>query len=526
MSTIAKPPCDEAIIQSKASTTPCARKNELWILAATILGSSIAFIDGTVINVALPVLQKDLQVTVADVQWVVESYSLFLAALILVGGSLGDIYGRRRLFALGIFLFSTASIWCGLSPNVSQLILARAVQGIGGALLVPGSLAIISASFNEERRGRAIGTWSGFTAITAAIGPVLGGWLVQYGSWRWAFFINVPLAAIVLFLLFWRVPESSDEKGAAYLDWQGALLATVGLGFLVYGLIGAGQVGFSNLLVLGSLAIGIVVLFVFVWFESRTASPMLPLTLFRSRNFSGANMLTFLLYAALGGALFFVPFNLIQVQGYSASAAGAAMLPFIFIMFLLSRWSGGLVNRYGAKLPLVIGPTIAATGFALFAIPGIGNGTSSYWTTYFPAVVVLGTGMAISVAPLTTVVMSVIDTHHAGTASGVNNAVSRTASVLTIAALGIVMVSIFSRSLDNHLTTLKTAPDVRQLIDAQRVKLGGIELPPTLSHQMRIFLEQAIDDAFVTGFRVVMLTSAGLALASGISAWLIIENKK
>src|SRR5712672_1876004 len=269
-----KTPCDEISMPSGTAGAPCTAKAGPWILAATILASSMAFIDGTIVNVAAPRFQSAFHATVVDVQWMIESYGLFLSSLILVGGALGDWLGRRAVFLAGVVVFAVASVVCGLAPSIPLLVIARCVQGVGAALLVPGSLAIISASFNEERRGRAIGTWSGFTAITAAIGPVLGGWLVQYGSWRWVFFINVPLAAIVLFLLFWRVPESSNEKETADPDWQGALLATVGLGFLVYGLIKAGQVGFSNLLVLGSLAIGIVVLFVFVWFESRTASPM------------------------------------------------------------------------------------------------------------------------------------------------------------------------------------------------------------------------------------------------------------
>ncbi|MBV9229391.1 MAG: MFS transporter [Chloroflexi bacterium] len=520
---IAKPPCDEAIIQSGSSATPCTYKAEPWILAATILGSSIAFIDGTVVNVALPVLQRDLQATVADVQWIVEAYSLFLAALILVGGSLGDHFGRRRIFALGIFLFALASMFCGLAPNVPLLILARAVQGIGGALLVPGSLAIISASFDESRRGRAIGTWSGFTAITATIGPVLGGWLVQYASWRWVFFINVPIAVVVLILLFWHVPESRDEEGAARLDWWGALLATLGLGTLVYGLIQAGLLGLGNPTVLGCLTVGVLVLLAFVLLEARIKEPMLPLTLFRSRTFSGANLLTLFLYAAMGGALFFFPFNLVQVQRYTTTASGASMLPMILIMFLLSRWSGGLVTRYGAKLPLVIGPIIVAIGYLLFAVPGVGG---SYWTTYFPAVIVLGLGMAVSVAPLTTAVMSAVEPHRAGIASGVNNAVSRAAGLLAIAVLGIVMVGIFSSSLDSRLEALQTTPQVRQQIDAQRVKLGGIQVPSDVSHNVSLSLQKAIDEAFVDGFRVVMFTASGLALASALSAFLLIEGKK
>src|SRR6266550_3837680 len=298
MSIVAKPPCDEGVIQAGRSSAPCTRKSEPWILAATILGSSIAFIDGTVVNVALPVLQRDLQATVADVQWIVEAYSLFLAALILVGGSLGDHYGRRRIFAMGVVIFAVASVWCGLSPNTTSLILARAVQGIGGALLVPGSLAIISASFSDEQRGRAIGTWSGFTAITSVAGPVLGGVLVQFASWRWVFFINVPLALVVLGVLFWRVPESRDADASRRLDWWGTLLVTVGLGALVYGLIEAGSIGFGNTLVLSALAVGIAALLAFLLVEARTPAPMVPLTLFRSRTFSGENLLTLLLYGA------------------------------------------------------------------------------------------------------------------------------------------------------------------------------------------------------------------------------------
>jgi EmrB/QacA subfamily drug resistance transporter len=523
MSTVAKPPCDEAIIKAGSSGAPCTRRAEPWILAATILGSSIAFIDGTVVNVALPVLQRDLQATVADVQWIVEIYSLFLAALILVGGSLGDHFGRRRIFALGISLFALASMCCGLAPNVALLILARAVQGLGGAMLIPGSLAIISASFEEARRGRAIGTWSGFTAITAAIGPVLGGWLVQYASWRWVFFINLPLAIIVLILLFWRVPESRDEEGARRLDWWGALLATVGLGVLVYGLIQAGQAGLGDPLVLSCLAVGVLVLLAFVLVEARTKEPMLPLGLFRSRTFSGANLLTLFLYAAMGGALFFFPFNLVQVQGYTTTASGASMLPLILIMFLLSRWSGGLVTRYGAKLPLVVGPIIVAIGYVLFTLPGVGG---SYWVTYFPAVVVLGLGMAVSVAPLTTAVMGAVEPHRAGIASGVNNAVSRMAGLLAIAVLGIVMVGVFSSSLDSRLAALPVTPHVRQTIDAQRVKLGDIQVPPDVSHNVSLSLQRSIDDAFVDGFRVVMLSAAGLALASALSAFVLIEGKK
>jgi EmrB/QacA subfamily drug resistance transporter len=482
----------------------------------------MAFIDGTVVNVALPALQKSLNATVLDVQWVVESYALFLAALLLAGGSLGDRFGRRRIFCAGVALFALASMGCGTAQNISQLIVARAAQGVAGALLVPGSLAIISASFDEEKRGRAIGTWSGFSAITAGIGPVLGGWLIEQVSWRAVFFINAPLALIVLLIAFLHLPESRDDDANTAPDWRGVALATLGLGMLVYGLIESSNLGFASLLVLSSLFGGALSLALLLLVEARFSSPMLPLALFRARNFGGANLLTLFLYTALGGGMFFFPLNLIQVQGYSATGAGAAWLPFILIMFLLSRWSGGLVNRFGAKAPLVAGPGIAALGYGLFVIPGVGG---SYWTSFFPPMVVLGLGMAVSVAPLTTTVMNAVPEKRAGVASGINNAVSRIAALLGIAVLGIVVVSSFNSELDRRLARMKLAPEAQLWIDAQRVRLAGAELASNIDAPTRVVLKQAINESFVFGFRAVMLTAAGLALISASFAYTIIENK-
>ncbi len=497
-------------------------KSHPWILAATILGSSMAFIDGTVVNVALAALQKDLNATVLDVQWVVESYALFLAALLLVGGTLGDFYGRRRIFLIGVSIFAGASMWCGVAPNVTQLIIARAVQGIGGALLVPGSLAIISASFDEDRRGQAIGTWSGFTAITAAFGPVLGGWLIENVSWRAIFFLNVPIAIAVVLISFRHVPETRDTHRHGRLDWLGAASATAGLGSLVFGLTESSRLGFENWIVISTLILGAVLLIVFVLVESRTSNPLLPLSLFRSTNFTGANILTLFLYTALSGALFFLPLNLIQVQGYSATAAGAATLPFVLIIFALSRWSGGLLKRYGAKLPLVVGPLLVTAGFALFVRLSLGG---SYWTTFFPAVVMLGLGMAISVAPLTTTVMGSVPQDRAGVASGINNAVSRTAGLLSIAVLGIVMVQTFNSSLDRQLDALSIPAEARQAIDQQRIRLAGAMIPDSVEAETRMKLKQAISDSFLDGFRRVMMIAAGLAILSSLVSWLMIDGK-
>jgi EmrB/QacA subfamily drug resistance transporter len=510
-----KQPCDEALMKAGLPRAPCAEKSRPWVLAATILGSSMAFIDSTVVNVALPALQSNLHATVVDVQWVIELYGLFLSALILVGGALGDSLGRRAMFLWGAFGFAVASAGCGFSSSIRSLLVWRSIQGIAAAFLVPGSLAIISASFDEKSRGRAIGTWAGFTTITTALGPVLGGWLIDHASWHWVFFINIPLAALVLVISLWRVPESLSSNPGS-IDWLGASIVTLGLAALVYGFLESAIFGWTAPRVIGSLIVGFGSLAVFGLVEKSVRSPMVPLKLFRSASFSGANLLTLFLYAAVGIFFFVVPLNLIQIQKYSATATGAAALPMILLMSLLARWSGGLITRYGPKVPLISGPLIAAAGFLLFAVPNVG---ARYWSTFFPAFLVLGLGMAISVAPLTTVVMSSVEQQRVGTASGINNAVARVAGVLAVAILGAIMTATFSHSLRRSLSALKLNADILHQLESNVARLGSLEVPPNTDPQTATTIRSAIFQAFVFGFRLIMVLCACLAVASSFIAW-------
>jgi EmrB/QacA subfamily drug resistance transporter len=480
----------------------------------------MAFIDSTVVNVALPALQANLHTSVIGMQWVVESYGLFLGALILAGGSLGDQFGRRLIFLTGVGIFAAASIACGFAPNIQQLVIARSIQGAGAALLVPGSLSIIGACFDEETRGQAIGTWSGFTVITTALGPVLGGWLIEHASWRWVFSLNAPIAIAVIAISLWHVPESKNSTSGS-VDWAGALTATLGLGGVAYGFIESAGQGWNRPAIWGSITVGCLCLLIFFLIESRVSSPMVPLELFRSRNFSGANLLTLFLYAALGIFFFLVPMDLIQVQHYSATAAGAASLPLLLLMFLVSRWSGGLVARYGPRGPLVVGPIITAAGFLFFAAPSVGG---SYWRMFFPAFVVLGFGLVISVAPLTTVVMDSVDQNRSGAASGINNAVARVASLLAIAVLGVVMVRAFSSNLNPNLQDLPIPPAVMHDLQSNEIQLAALAVPAGINAEIAAAIRISIERAFVFTFRLAMVICAALSIASAFFGWRMIAS--
>jgi EmrB/QacA subfamily drug resistance transporter len=495
----------------------CAASAKPWVLLATILASSIAYIDESIVNVALPAIETDLATSAIVVQWLINAYTLSLSSLLLIGGAAGDQFGRRRLFIIGIGIFAAASLWCGISPNVTQLISARVVQGVGAALLIPSSLAIIGATFAENERGKAIGTWAGFSALAAAAGPLLGGWIVDHFSWRWIFFVNPLLTMPTVWIALRHVPESRDPEAKPGLDWQGGLLVLIGLGSITYGLIALPTLQLGDPILLASFTVGLSLLGAFLWVEGRSRAPMLPLTMFRSRAFCVINILTLLLYGALGGAFFFLPFALIQVRGYPATFAGAAFLPFTIIMAGLSRWAGGLLDRFGARLPLVIGPAISALGLELMASMVAGG---PYWEFLVP-IVILGFGMVISVAPLTTTVMNSVSANQTGIASGINNAVASVANLFAVAILGAVALGILNHALDRHLQNATLSTGVQQAIHAAH---GSFVIEPALSNVQgadRLVGEKIINGSLAESIRSVLLITAVLAVSAAAAGTLL-----
>lgn len=498
-----------------------------WVLLATITASSMAFIDSTALNVALDSLQRDLKATGAELIWISNAYTLLLAALILLGGSLGDRFGRNRIFRHGILLFSAASFMCGVAPTVGVLIAARAVQGIGGALMVPGSLAIIAASFPAAERGRAIGTWSAFGTITTIFGPALGGVLAGAGLWRGVFFLNLPLALISLYALT-RVPETKNEQAPRQLDYLGTVLITLGLAGLSYGAVAFGQVneaGSTEVLPLIAIVVGVLALIGFMVVESRSDHPLVPLGLFRQRTFSGTNLLTLFLYGALAGVTFFVPLNLIQVQKYPASLAGLTFLPLSLAIAVLSPIMGGMVTRFGPRRLLTLGPLLVGVSFALMALPGVTNGPSDYWTTFFPAVIMLGIGLGVTIAPLTTAVMGSVPSHESGVASGVNNAVTRTAQSLAVAILGAVALFSFTGALTGRTAQLGLPPAAQQELRQNAGKLGSVPVPAGIEATQATGITEAVRLAFVDMFRLVAGIGVVLCVLSAVAAFILVEDK-
>jgi EmrB/QacA subfamily drug resistance transporter len=501
---VTRPPGDAGVIRATpAFPVALSQRRKRLTLAATILGSSMAFIDGSVVNIALPAIQQALHADAASTQWIVNAYLLLLGALVLVGGAAADLYGRRRIFLTGIAVFTAASVACGLAPNVEVLILSRAVQGLGAALLTPASLAMLGATFDQHERSRAIGIWAGAGALTAAAGPVLGGWLVDHASWRAIFLLNVPLALAAAGLATLFACESHDPK-AKRLDRKGAAVVALGLAAITWGLGAIPASGFHDKTVLGALGLGAVLLVSFLIIEARSREhAMMPLSLYRSRNFSGANALTLLLYFALGGTLYFLPFGLIRLGSYSATQAGAALLPFALIMGFGASLAGALADRFGPRLSLTAGPIVATCGLTLLAFADF---KGSYWSSVFPAICVLAAGMTMTVPPLTSTVMASVGDAHAGIASGINNAVARVAGLLAVAALNAVLFTSFS----HHLAGITPA----QANEALNAVLAG---QPDVAAGAAAAFDRAL--------RFVLLVAASCAALGGVVGWLTIRRK-
>ena len=440
-----------------------------WVVAATVLGSGMASLDATVVGIALPAIGRDFHVGVSSLQWVVDAYTLTLAGLLLLGGTLGDSYGRRKMFSVGIVWFAVASLLCGLAPTAGVLIAARALQGVGGALLTPGSLSILQASFAQEDRSAAIGAWSGFGGVATAIGPFLGGWLISAVSWRLVFFINLPIAVAVVAINTRHVPETKAPGPVPRLDVRGAACISGALAGITYGLIAASTYGWSSTQVLVPLILGAVLLGLFIMVEAREPQPMLPLGVFKSRQFTAANAVTFIVYAALGGLLFLVPVVLQVAHGYSPLEAGAALLPVTFIMLLLSSRSGALAARIGPRLQMSVGPLVLAVSFLLFIRIG---GSGDYLTAVLPAVLVFGLGVAIMVAPLTATALAAAPADHAGIASAVNNDVARVGGLIAVA----VLPALAGISGDSYLHPAVLGADFKTaaLISAAVCAAGGV----------------------------------------------------
>jgi EmrB/QacA subfamily drug resistance transporter len=492
------------------------------VLAAAVLGSSMAFIDQSALNVALPALQADLQASGAQLIWVVNSYNLLLASLMLAGGSLGDRLGRRRTFMVGIGLFGLASLGCGLSSSASFLVGARALEGVGGALMVPGSLSLITTFYPRDRRGGAIGTWAAATTITTVAGPLLGGLLAQAGLWRGVFFINLPLAAAAL-LLLWRVPERGGGEGGR-VDWAGAALVTLSLAGLAYGLIAAPAAGFYAPRAYGPLAGGAAALAGFVLLQRRISQPLVRLDLFASRTFLGTNLLTLFLYGALAAYALFLPLVLVQAQGYRESQAGLALLPFALVLAGMSRPVGRMADRAGVRPFLIAGPSIVAAGLLGQTFIGLTAGPGQYWTTYFPAVLAVGVGMGATVAPLSTAVMSALAGEYAGTASGVNNATSRVAGVLAVAVLGAVALFAFEQAVAQRTAAIELPAAARAALKKQAANLGQASVPAAVPGGQKAAVALALRRSFVDTYRLIIALCAALAAAAAVTAAALVEK--
>lgn len=498
-------------------------------MAAAVLASSMAFIDATALNVVLPALQQSLGADGTELFWVLNAYLLMLAALTLVGGMLGDRLGRKRVYMWGIVIFMAGSAACGFAGSVTMLILCRVIQGAGGALMIPGSLSLISALVEEKERGKAIGTWSAFTTTVTLGGPILGGALADAGLWRGIFFINIPLGVASLLILSRKVPESKAEGVGRSLDVRGATAVALGLALLTYGCLRIPAAGWGHWSVWGTLAAGVILLILFIQIERRGADPMMPLSLFANPVFAGVNLLTFFLYAGLGAAMLFVSLDMVQVQGYSQLEAGLAFLPFTLLMIALSRESGKLADRHGPKVFLIAGPAATGVGMLLLSFVGRIHGFSGYWFSFFPGILLFGLGLSVTVSPLTATVMGCVGRELSGVASGINNALSRVAGVFANAVLGALAVVLFTGVVEQRVKGMALDERDRKAVVVEAAKLGDAKVPEDLkkhSWDLSLEVDGAYKDGFVAVYAVVLRVTASLAFAGSLMGILFLKKER
>lgn len=491
------------------------------ILFATILASGMAFLDSTVVSIAIPKIQSSLHADISAVLWIINSYTLMLASLILISGSLCDRFGTKRIFLIGMGLFTLSSVLCGLSSTIFQLTFFRAIQGIGAAMMVPGSLSIISTSFDSKEQGKVIGLWSGISGGIAALGPLLGGYLVQIFSWSSIFYINIPLGILALLITFKYVPSTKFNQGNK-LDFTGTILIFFGLFGVSYGLISGPIQGWNNPLVVTSLIVGVVTFLLFIFSSFKIKNSLMPLEIFKSPLVVGANLATLTLYFALSGVIFFMILNFQQIQHYSPIIAGLGLLPTILIITFLSGPMGALADKIGPRFPMIFGPAIVAGGMTLLAITGR---NANYFVDFFPGLILFGLGMAFVIAPLTKSALAV-DLKYSGSASGVNNAVARVAGLLAVAVLGAIVLSLFTNNLTNKIYSSNLENDQKEIILSQKNDLGDISIPASFDRESRINSQIIIEDSFIYGFRVAMGICAFLAFLAAVFSFILIKNPK
>ena len=500
------------------------KRKGYWVLLATILAASMAFVGSTALNVSLPAIQRDLAARGADLLWISNSYTIVQASLIVVGGSLSDYYGRNRICLLGILIFGAASMICGLTVSTEALIAGRFAQGVGSAMIIPSSLAIVSANFDYSRQGWAIGIWSAFTLLASGVGPIVGGILTEMGLWRSVFFIHIPFGIAAALVLLFHVPESHDTESPQKVSIIGGVLVTLGLVGITFGFTEGPQYSFNNPLIWLSIAAGVGALAVFIWNAQRREYSLIPLELFKSRTLSGANLVTALLYGALGPATLYLPLNMIQIQGYSETFTGLSLLPMTILPAILSYVIGGVVDRHGPRLPLAVGQLLLGAGFVLFALIGATGGQDVYWTTFFLPICLFGVGLGIALAPLTAAAVGSVTHDHAGIASGVNNTISRSAQVLAVAVMGGLTISIFSQSLMSSPIVQSLPPEAQSQLAVESANLAETSPPETLTDAEREGVSEVIRGAFTEAFNMLMWAGAVLCVVGAVLSALLIEE--